>query len=86
MQFRLNFADMEIEMFFVRYDTDGDFEFNKEEIGKIFDDLDHDRLDRVAKPEQGDITRPRSGGGKGSAKSNTPSDSRGNVSMEEFNV
>ena len=42
---------MEIEMFFVRYDTDGDFEFNKEETGKILDDLDHDRLDKVNKPD-----------------------------------
>ena len=73
-------------MFFVRYDTDGDFEFNKEETGKILDDLDHDRLDHVVKPSQGDITRPKSGIHKGSAKSDKSSDGRGNVSGEEFNV
>ena len=73
-------------MFFVRYDTDGDFEFNKEETGKILDDLDHNRMDRVQMPTQGDITRPRSGGNKGSAKSTKSSEGRGNVSGEEFNV
>ena len=72
-------------MFFVRYDTDGDFEFNKEETGKILDDLDHDRLDAVNKPSVGDITRPRSGG-VGSAKSKSGSDGRGNVSIEEFSM
>lgn len=82
---KLNFSDLEIEMFFVRYDTDGDFEFSKEETGKILDDLDHDRLDSVDKPTQGDITRPRSGG-VGSAKSSGTMDGRGNVSIEEFNI
>ena len=72
-------------MFFVRYDTDGDFEFSKEETGKILDDLDHDRLDTVDKPTQGDITRPRSEG-VGSAKSSGAMDGRGNVSIEEFNM
>ena len=86
---RLNFSDMEIEMFFVRYDTDGDFEFNKQEMGKILDDLDHDRIDRApAAASKGDITRPRSGVVKGSARSDKGPDSeaRGNVSIEEFNV
>ena len=71
-------------MFFVRYDTDGDFEFSKEETGKILDDLDHDRLDRVDKEVKADITRPRSGGV--SATLNKTANGRGNVSIEEFNV
>ena len=76
---------MEIEMFFVRYDTDGDFEFNKEETGKILDDLDHDRLDRVAKPDRPDITRPKSAG-VGLENGNDGKGARGNISIEEFNV
>ena len=45
-------------MFFVRYDVDGNFEFDNAETGRILDDMDHDRLDRA--PERatvGDITR-----------------------------
>ena len=45
-------------MFFVRYDVDGNFEFNNEEAGKILDDIDHDRIDRAPEaPDVGDITR-----------------------------
>ena len=45
-------------MFFVRYDVDGNFEFNNEETGKILDDIDHDRIDRAPEaPDVGDITR-----------------------------
>ena len=45
-------------MFFVRYDVDGNFEFNNEETGRILDDIDHDRLDRAPEaPDVGDITR-----------------------------
>ena len=36
---------MEIEMFFAKYDVDGDGEFSMEEGGKLIDDLDHDRID-----------------------------------------
>ena len=55
---RCNFSDLEIEMFFVRYDVDGNFEFNNEETGRILDDIDHDRLDRAPEaPDVGDITR-----------------------------
>jgi hypothetical protein len=72
-------------MFFVRYDTDGDFEFSKEETGKILDDLDHDRIDTVNKQPLADITRPRSGG-VGSAQSKSGSGGKGNVSIEEFNM
>ena len=34
-------------MFFVRYDVDGDFQFNNSETGRILDDLDHNRVERV---------------------------------------
>ena len=45
-------------MFFVRYDVDGNFEFNNEETGRILDDIDHDRMDRAPEgPDVGDITR-----------------------------
>ena len=45
--FRCNFSDLEIEMFFVRYDVDGDFQFNNSETGRILDDLDHNLVERV---------------------------------------
>ena len=36
---RLNFSDLEIEIFCAKYDKDGDFEFNLEEINAIEQDL-----------------------------------------------
>ena len=36
---------MEIEMFFAKYDVDGDGEFSMEEGGKLIEDLDNDRID-----------------------------------------
>ena len=41
--FRCNFSDMEIEMFFARYDKDGDFIFDQDETDKIINDLEHDK-------------------------------------------
>ena len=38
---------MEIEMFFAKYDVDGDGEFSYEEGGKLIEDLDNDRIDMV---------------------------------------
>ena len=37
-------------MFFVRYDVDGDFQFNNSETGRILDDLDHNRVERLPEP------------------------------------
>ena len=38
---------MEIEMFFAKYDVDGDGEFSMEEGGKLIEDLDNDRIDNM---------------------------------------
>jgi len=35
-KFRCNFSDMEIEMFFCRYDNDGNFTFGAEGLKKFF--------------------------------------------------
>ena len=45
-------------MFFVRYDVDGDFQFNNSETGRILDDLDHNRVERVPETSnETDLTR-----------------------------
>ena len=45
-------------MFFVRYDRDGNFEFDNSETGKILDDIDRDRMDKAPPtPSAADITR-----------------------------
>ena len=45
-------------MFFVRYDVDGDFQFNNSETGRILDDLDHNRVERIPETSNGtDSTR-----------------------------
>ena len=40
---RCNFSDMEIEMFFAKYDVDGDGEFSFEEGAQLVEDLENDR-------------------------------------------
>lgn len=85
---KCNFSDLEIEMFFSRYDRDGNFEFDARETVKILDDLDHDRVDRPAS------MRPRSGKEARSARSarirsdasRRQSMASGGVSGEEFQV
>ena len=42
---RCNFSDMEIEMFFAKYDVDGDGIFSWDEGMQIINDLDNDTLD-----------------------------------------
>ena len=42
--FRYNFSDMEIEMFFAKYDMDDDNVFGSEEGLKILKDIDDDKL------------------------------------------
>ena len=44
---RCNFSDMEIEMFFAKYDVDGDGEFSYEEGQQLVEDLENDRIDQV---------------------------------------
>ena len=47
---RCNFSDMEIEMFFAKYDVDGDGEFSYEEGQQLIEDLDNDMIDMVRHP------------------------------------
>jgi hypothetical protein len=42
---RCNFSDMEIEMFFAKYDDDGDGIFNIKEESLMMSDLNTDRVD-----------------------------------------
>ena len=42
---RCNFSDMEIEMFFAKYDVDGDGEFSYEEGQQLVEDLENDMID-----------------------------------------
>ena len=42
---RCNFSDMEIEMFFARYDQDGDFVFSPGETNDALEDLENDTFD-----------------------------------------
>ena len=42
---RCNFSDMEIEMFFAKYDLDGDGIFSFDEGLAIMDDLENDKID-----------------------------------------
>ena len=46
---RCNFSDMEIEMFFAKYDVDGDGEFSYEEGQQLVEDLENDMIDQVFK-------------------------------------
>ena len=41
---------MEIEMFFAKYDVDGDGEFSYEEGQQLIEDLDNDMIDMVSDP------------------------------------
>ena len=43
---RCNFSDLEIEMFFARYDQDGNFVFTTTETNRILNDINHDRVDK----------------------------------------
>ncbi len=43
---RCNFSDMEIEMFFAKYDLDGDGIFSMDEGAEIINDLEYDNIDR----------------------------------------
>ena len=90
--FRCNFSDMEIEMFFARYDKDGNFVFTPEETNEILNDISYDRVDRPdAAPEN---SRSNSGKEARSARSarimadgeRRKSMAQGGISGEEFQV
>lgn len=52
--FRCNFSEMEIEMFFCRYDVDGDVKLDVTETYKILNDINYGRLDYGGKIINGD--------------------------------
>merc|ERR1719220_2937576 len=56
---KCNFSEMEIEMFFAKYDTDGDGVFSWEEGAHIVEDLENDKIDQ---------NRPVSGKRPGSSR------------------
>ena len=64
--FRCNFSDLEIEMFFARYDRDGNFVFTTDETNRILNDIDNDRVDR---PPSVQSNRPLTGREARSARS-----------------
>ena len=56
---RLNFSELEIEIFCAKYDKDGDFEFDREELNAIgreaddqFANMDHLTLENEKKDEE----------------------------------
>merc|ERR1711936_293815 len=53
---KCNFSDMEIEMFFAKYDVDGDGEFSYEEGQQLVEDLDNDMIDLDA-PMTGNLEK-----------------------------
>merc|ERR1719510_2416442 len=53
---KCNFSDMEIEMFFAKYDADGDGEFSYEEGAQIVEDLENDKIDQGPQDQ-----RPKTG-------------------------
>jgi len=62
---KCNFSDLEIEMFFAKYDVDGDGIFSWDEGAQIINDLDSDRIDADARPKSskekgrmGEASRP----------------------------
>lgn len=63
---KLNFSDLEIEMFCSRYDRDGNFEFTLEEINAIEQDLgdqfdNYNHLYLTQERQKPTIERPSSG-------------------------
>jgi len=63
---KCNFSDLEIEMFFARYDRDGNFVFTTDETNRILNDIDNDRVDR---PPSVQSNRPLTGREARSARS-----------------
>ena len=72
---------MEIEMFFAKYDVDGDGEFSYEEGQQLIEDLDNDMIDQgPARPASG--RRPSQPGRPATAASLTQS----TINHEEFGM
>ena len=88
MIFRCNFSDLEIEMFFARYDVDGNFVFTTDETNRILHDISWDKVDRPdtsAAPQ----SRPMSGKEARSARASAAGErsvAQGGISGEEFQV
>ena len=86
--FRCNFSDMEIEMFFARYDVDGNFVFTANETNRILNDISWDRVDRPdtsAAPQSRPMSVKEAQSARASASGERPR-ARGGISGEEFQV
>ena len=87
---RCNFSDLEIEMFFARYDRDGNFVFTTDETNRILNDIDHDRVDRPptaqSRPLTGREARSARSSRIMSIQSRSKSLAVGGISGEEFQV
>ncbi|KAG7153275.1 Polycystin-2-like [Homarus americanus] len=86
---KCNFSDMEIEMFFAKYDTDGNRMLEEDEVKRMLADLEGQKvaLDKQMKHEE----RPGSGKSSSGAETRPMSASSGHgsiasVSFEEFSV
>ncbi|KAG0723242.1 Polycystin-2 [Chionoecetes opilio] len=86
---KCNFSDMEIEMFFAKYDTDGSRLLEQDEVRKMLADLEGQKveLEKQIKTED----RPSSGKASGESDARPASASSGHgsitsVSFEEFSV
>jgi len=73
---KCNFSDMEIEMFFAKYDVDGDGEFSYEEGQQLVEDLENDMIDQT-------VERPRTGKSQGRPSSAAV---QANINHEEFGM
>eukprot|EP00094_Tigriopus_californicus_P009732 TCALIF_09381-PA protein Name:"Similar to PKD2 Polycystin-2 (Bos taurus)" AED:0.09 eAED:0.09 QI:23/1/1/1/0.9/0.90/11/108/699 len=89
---KCNFSDMEIEMFFSRYDKDGKFEFNSDQTNEILDALDdeseeEETIENEPRPKSGKEARAlRSARIKSAAAGGRPKSAQGNVGGEQFGV
>jgi len=74
---KCNFSEMEIEMFFAKYDTDGDGVFSWEEGAQIVEDLENDKIDQ---------NRPPSGKRPGSSRPVSGALDHQRINHEEFGM
>merc|ERR1719219_1017980 len=74
---KCNFSEMEIEMFFAKYDTDGDGVFSWEEGAQIVEDLENDKIDQ---------NRPVSGKRPGSSRPVSGALEHQRINHEEFSM
>ncbi|XP_045137075.1 polycystin-2-like isoform X3 [Portunus trituberculatus] len=93
---KCNFSDMEIEMFFAKYDTDGSRLLEQDEVRKMLSDLEGQKVELETSKSEGDKQiknedRPSSGKASGESETRPASASSGHgsitsVSFEEFSV